>query len=375
MRHAAVLHVALVAGLTAGLTAGLSEDASANVGKPNYGGTLSGDPVGIHGIAIRHEELVLDLRPLAAGRLATISATYHLDNRAGEATLDLVFVGGSDELHEFAATLDGRQIMSAVHTGEPLPDRWRAPATTPSPEDDGDGDGDGDGELDYEVQDIEARGLQLVVPPGAHTLAVSYAADAVHYHHGGLTLRHQLAYVLSPARSWDGFGGLDVTVQIPPGWRAGVTPALAREGDTLHGAFDRLPADAIALTVHAPEGAYAPVNLVAWLVFLGVALGGGPVLWRWIAAYERRRALAGKWPSWLIALGGGAAFSAAFLAAGLGLVFGPPGVLAAGQADHYGYGQALAAVAVVLGAGLVLVVGVGLARFASRRAHLRAAGS
>jgi hypothetical protein len=334
--------------------------ASANVGPRSWGGQLAGEPAGIHDIAILREELAIDMRPLAGDGRVRVTATYHLDNRAAEQALDLVLASGSGEPAESRVTLDGGDVATALRLDVVLPASWQAPAATPLP--------DG-GELDYELRERGAPlGFRLTVPPGRHALAVSYAADAVYRYDDEPTVLRQFAYVLSPARSWAGFGGLDVTVRLPAGWKAGVSPALARGGDTLHAVFSGVPADAIALTVAAPAGAYWLVRYAAGALFAVVALGGGVAVSRAAAARQRRRWAAGKLPSLLAALVGGGAWSAAFLAAGLFAIFGPGLALPAHQADHHdGYGQVFAAMLVVIGALLVLPIGVGVARAAGRR--------
>ncbi len=62
----------------------------------------------------------------------------------------------------------------------------------------------------------------------------------------------QLAFVLSPARQWKGFGELDLTVTVPSGWQAAVRPNLTRRGDVLTGHFSGIPGDSIGLTTRMP---------------------------------------------------------------------------------------------------------------------------
>jgi len=339
--------------------------ATANVGPPSWGGQLAGEPAGITGVAILREDLVIDLRPLAEDGQVAVSAVYHLDNRAAEQHLTLVFASGSGKPGDFRVTLDARPIASALIPGATLPASWRAPGSTPLP--------DGAGELDYELRDEAAPvGFQLDVAPGRHELSISYAADAVRHHHGEPTLLRQFAYVLSPARAWAGLGALDITVHVPPGWRAGVSPALARDHDTLHAELTGVPADAIALTVQAPAGAYGVVRGAGGALFAIVAIGGGVAVYLRTRSRERRRASAGKLPSVVAAFGRAAAWGAGFLAAGQLAIFGPDLALPVGQADHYGYGQGLAAMAVGIGSVLVIVIGVWIARIAGRRAHAAA---
>ncbi len=229
----------------------VSVRAEANAGAPWSGGSRAGEPGGIGVVRIAHEELVIDLRPLVEpDGLVSVAATYHLENPGGEQRLDLVFAAGSGTT-DFQVVLDGRSVPFTPTTAEALPESWRAPGTTPL--------FDG-GELQYHlVGEEESMSFQLVVPPGGHDLAISYRADAASYRHGDPTVLRQFAYVLSPARTWAGFGGLDVSVHLPAGWNAAVTPAMDRDGDTLRRVFEDVPADAIALTVQAPVGNY-------WLV-------------------------------------------------------------------------------------------------------------
>ena len=339
--------------------------AEANVGAPWQGGSRAGELDGIGAITIAHEDLVIDLRPLAAhDGLVAVAATYHLDNPLGDKHLDLVFATGSATAG-FRVALDGREVPFVFNPYADLPASWRTPPSTPL----------FDGrELDYELRSQATPvSFGIDVPPGRHDLAISYGADAVRYHLGDPTLVRQFAYVLSPARTWAGFGGLDVTVHVPPGWRAAVTPALPRSGDTLHATFAMVPADAIALTVQAPAGAHAFVTHATRVLFALVALGGGfAVAWR-TRSRERRRE--GKPASGLAALGRGVAWGIAVLAAGVLAIVGPDLVLPDGQVDHYGYGQALALIGVIFASAMAIVIGASVSFLVGRRVHARIARS
>lgn len=338
--------------------------ASANVGAPTSGGQLAGEPAGIRDVAILREDLVIDLRPLADDGEVEVVATYHLDNPAAETALDLVFASGSGDPGGFRVTLDGRAISTIERKRIELPASWRAPGFTPWAGRD----------IDYPLRDPGIPiGFQLALASGRHELSISYSADALRHHVREPTLLRQFAYVLSPARTWAGFGGLDVTVRLPAGWDAWVSPALARDHDTLHAVFPAVPADAIALSVRAPTGAYGPLRTAAWTAFAIVALGGGVAVFAWAAVRGRRRFAAGKLPSTLGELGIGVAWVALFLATGLGASFGPAWLLPPNQVDHRGYGEGIGAFLIALGALPVLVLGVWLARAAGRLAYRREA--
>ncbi len=334
--------------------------AEANMANPHRGGSLAGEPEGTGAITILREDLVIDLRSLTSDDgLVAVTATYHLDNPSGEKHLDLVFATGSAAVG-FRVMLDGRPVPSGLYSGAALPESWRPPNSTP---------GIGGGERGYEIEDrARPMGFRLTMPPGLHELTVSYGADAVRYHAGEAAVLRQFAYVLSPARAWGGFGGLEVQVRVPPGWRAAVTPALTREGDTLRGSFASVPADTIGITVQAPTGAFAAVRYAAGALLAIVVLGGGFFVAWWSRARERRRPDALS-ASRLAAFGRGVVWGAAILAAGWLAIVGPELVLAEGQADRRSYGDALALVGVVLLSLLAVPIGTIVSVVAGRRVH------
>jgi hypothetical protein len=182
---------------------------------------------------------------------------------------------------------------------------------------------------------------------------------------------YQFAYVLAPARSWSGFAGLDVTVQLPTGWDVGVTPALSRTGDTLHGVFDNVPADAIALSVQAPRGWYDEARLASLALVVFVVIGGGLGVAVRSRARARRLASIGRVPSAIAAVVRAAAWSVACCSAGMLAIYGPDQVIPGEPVLHHGYGQAVVALLVVLGSLLVFPIGLGIVYVAGRAATPR----
>jgi hypothetical protein len=281
---------------------------------------------------------VIDLRPVAEQEDAKVSATYQVDNAGDVKELDLVFATGSPRLDvtDFKVTLDGAPVTQQADDVK-LPESWQGPKETPL----------FDGStLNYRQRGSGARGFHVSLPPGAHTLVVTYSAEAATYHMKQPVIVHQFGYVLSPARTWKSFGGLDVTVHVPAGWQIAITPALARKGDTLTGTFPSIPADAIALTLRAPLGLYPVIDTIAMVLF-GIVLIGGPVVcWR---KGKKRWALL---------------WSVLYLAAGVATMELAPSFLPPGQWDHRGYGIGLALL--ILSSPIVLVVGAIIATVGRR---------
>jgi len=323
----------------------------ANVGPPSSGGHVVAEPVGIEGVAITRETLTIDLRPLAANGLAQVEAVYHLQNHGPEKKLDLLFASGSASVADFQVWLGRQPVTGVLAKDTKLPASWQAPTRTPGLRDERDF-------LDYRPLGVTPIAFTITLPPGLHDMKVRYAAEATIHRYGHPTVYRQFAYVLAPARAWSSFGGLDVTVHLPVNWRVSCTPALTHGRDTLKGSFAELPADAIALTVQAPEGwAYRPLTYVGVGLF-GLTVLGGAVVCRNVG---RRLDSLGR-HLWAKSIGLGTAWGLAVLGTGLFAIVGPDWVLPSGQANHYGFGQALAFVAVLCLSILAVPVGIVIAR-------------
>ncbi len=252
----------------------------ANAGPPYYtGGQVVAEPSGLAGIAIAHETLDIDMRGLSIHPRSTISMTgtveisnpitvsvvYSITNSGAAREGALLFASGAPSTANFAASLDDQPIAAQPVISVTLPTEWQPPRTTPGlngspplPYVDPKG-----GQNQYSPSFGQYRGnlvrawtatyaFTVTFPAGESALAIRYHADPQIRHSGGYLSSldsYQFAYVLAPARAWDGFGGLDVTVHLPACWEAAALPELARAGDELRGAFDAVPADALALTV------------------------------------------------------------------------------------------------------------------------------
>jgi len=275
--------------------------ARANVGPPSSGGQVVAEPVGIKDVEITRESLTIDLRPLATNGLAQVEAVYQLHNHGAEKKLDLLFASGSAVVADFQVWLGDQPVASAPAKGKSLPASWRAPRETP-----GIRDAQGLDYLEFDSRGVTPVAFAIAIPSGPNVLTVRYAAEAATHFFGEPMVYRQFAYVLAPARSWSGFGGLDVAIHLPENWCAACTPALEREGYTLKGRFADLPADAIALTVQAPAGwayqtfsyGYGQALAMAGVCLLSVlAMPSGFMIAQLTAVIVRRRAAAKAGPA------------------------------------------------------------------------------
>lgn len=330
--------------------------AAANMGNPYTAGLPGGEPTGLEQVAVERETLEIDLRPLADGKSASIVATYAVRNDGAARVLPLVFVAaGLDERAPAAPaiTLDSVAVRIAAVQPLPAPASWQPPPTTP-------GFGDG-AALTYVVRQPSGLRFDLALTAGRHTIRAEYAAAPTKAALSNSPLVYwQLAYVLAPARQWASFGGLDVSVRVPPGWSAASSPPLARRGDVLSGTFGSLDADALALTVQAP----IPPATSAAPVAIAIVLAATLAAWR-VGGWLGRRRRSSRW-ALLFAFVAGIAWIVALV-----LAFGPPSVDVPGQNSYtYGYGTTMA---IALGAPFVFAVGFAatqlVAYVASRRAR------
>jgi hypothetical protein len=275
---------------------------------PAWHGNVTTEPKGLKGIAITREDLVLDLRPLAAVEPVEVQATYHLDNSGQSRTLDLVFVFGTAGVRDFEVRLAGRLIETKpLWEGGPerrwsdfrgegrlgrrwsdFPESWRPPREGILPEtwviy-------QGDPEL------VAPMAFTLQLPAGASTLSARYRARACGTNLNYPTTTWLVPYILAPAREWESFGRLDVTVHLPDGWQSDSKPALEREGSVLHGRFTGIPADALLVSARAPVGPELQrAEVIAVVLYVLALVGGGVVCWlvgrwqgRWLARASGR---------------------------------------------------------------------------------------
>lgn len=344
----------------------LADLVQANVGPPSSGGQVVAEPVGIQEVEIRWEVLQIDLRPLAENEPAIVVAEYQLENHGPAKSLNLLFASGSAEVSQLTVSLNETPIPSHPAPETPLPESWQPPKETPGLH--------GDppvSYLSYGSQPAVPYAMTVVIPEGSQKLRVQYRAEAAIHRFGQPTLYHQFAYILAPARSWSRFGGIDVTIQLPPGWSVSCNLPLQRTEDVLSGRFSEIPADAIALTTQAAvsESYGIAKEWLYWLYLLSAVFG---LAFCWKRGRHTGRELA-KLPNespprrvWPTSLFAGILAGLTTFATGLLAVFLPEFLLPANQITYYGYGQIFYVIGVFLLSSYVVIIGFGVAQMTAR---------
>jgi hypothetical protein len=234
-------------------------------------GDVVGEPTArLDSIDIEKENLVIDLRPLSLKEwseegAARIDAIYHVRNNGSDLYLELFFVAAglkNDSARSYDIWLDGRPVPGTLIASLRIPTQWYPPAFTP-PFDAHLHSGVGQG-IEYEVfrGDSSAILFAMTLPHGQHTIRVSYRAVPTENSWEGPIKHWQLGYILAPARQWANFGTLQTTVLLPEGWEARTEPEMKRNGDTLTGTWQGLPADAIAITIRREP----PSTVLLWMM-------------------------------------------------------------------------------------------------------------
>jgi len=286
------MHNRATAWAVCGLLLVFASTATANIGE-RWHGHLSKEPdSGIAEVVITHEELTIDLRPLADFQPVRVEVTYHLHNPGAVKRAKLVFVSGTEMTDSFEVRLN-EQVVAAKAPGRYIDAYAEAPWNDLS---------NRSNKVRFTNTQFWSFGypasqrllpFDVAIPSGTATLTVRYQARALGCDETEPTTTWSFPYILAPARTWGGFGGLDVTVHIPEGWEWRAAPDLTWEGGVLRGHFKDLPADELRIAVRLPVPASYKwrVRLAIGLYVLGL-LGGGLLCW-WGAGFAGRRASTG----------------------------------------------------------------------------------
>lgn len=225
--------------------------ALADAASPWTPGDAIGEPTGaVAHVAITHEALSFDLRPLAGASPVRVHMTYLLRNDAASTSAPLVFLADHAITNgsTFTVTFDDAPVVATATTLTVLPDAWKPPTTTPAL--------DGASSIPYDTRPGTAFRFTVTITPGAHRLSVAYAAQPGRMAAPQTTTTWQVAYILAPARQWASFGDLSVQALLPAGWRVRAIPALDRNKDTLAGHFVGVPADSMVISASFPFDAH-----------------------------------------------------------------------------------------------------------------------
>lgn len=287
MTRSTRLRILLLAAVPALLLAAPRTAAWANMAAPPDPRTVrAGTPLtepmgGLRDVFIEHETLTFDLRPIENGHLARVDAIYRVRNDGPARTLDLLFIADGLTSGSTTVTVDGRPLPRRPGTAGELPPNWRAPATTPALD-------SADGPLPYAPGPEGTLSFQVQLDPGRHEIHVSYPVRATAYSVNDLTPIWQFGYVLAPARSWGGFGRLEVRVHAPRGWRIATEPALREQDGAWVGRWEGLPADAISFSLQKPPPSSGPWYLLWAAVSIGMLAVAGRLCWMMTRALARR---------------------------------------------------------------------------------------
>ena len=234
------------------------------------GGSSCEIPEEVRELHIRGEHLVFDVdADSTAGFDAygvTVSATYEIEHRGTETVSGSVrFIAAGtvgEQPHE--VRFDGERIEATVGQST-VPRNWELPERAPGFDGDDypmfgwhyEAGGPYPSADDYRngTAEIETLDFDLEILPGEHTLAVTYRLAPTHIEQKP----HQIAaipYVLAPADEWGSFGGLDIEVRVPEGYRIASSLPLDDEQGVYVGSFDGLPADSLAVTVSPDPSAF-----------------------------------------------------------------------------------------------------------------------
>ena len=251
--------------------------AIANMASPFVAGDMLTEPwADVSTLDILHEDLVFDLRPLAAQEPAQIAATYQINNPGAATAIELLFVAPG--LATGQVMLNDQQTIAATRIEAPeIPAEWNIDGPQP------------------------VSGLQFQVPlsPGEQAITVQYTGQP-DSDDRDIYRVYDLTYWLSPARQWRSFGTLTVDVFAPAGWQAEFAPDLpAIDQQHWQATFTGLPADQLTLTTYLTPS--------RWLSGLRLALIGAGVLaaavmtWQayyWLGRFSQRA----QWSGGLLVL-------------------------------------------------------------------------
>lgn len=330
----------------------------ANMASPVQEGDVIGEPSGmLDSITVLQEHLEIDMTPIWGGQpYGRVNVDYTIMNAGSERTIPLVFLPGAIEVRYptngngshpdttfmIEVTLDGTPIpiSGAFANTDSLPAGWRIPSVTPGL--------NGSDSVGYKAQNEGMVRFILRIPSGQHIIRVHYHAAPTSNSSNRTTKLWQFAYILAPARQWDGFGTLEAVVIVPDGWEVAITPAMTFENFLWKGKWEDIPSDAIAISFAMPTPSWLPyldngLPIIALLLGIVLCWMVGKRVGKWLVRTN-------KVPGWSIpfALLAGAGSALLVLVAMLLASSIVSGELGHQLARGYGYGSAIALVLIYM---------------------------
>lgn len=242
-----------------------------NMSAPWRSGDAVGEPAAdLRGLVVRNESLVLDLRPLGLLKrnqdraYVLVEATYNIERKGPDKSVELVFVAPGQE-GGAEVWLDGQAVSFTAGNSTELPARWTSPPSTPR--------AGGGKPLNFQpLNPATVLHFKIKFGPGSHTVRVKYDLKPTAVCSESPLRYWQLAYILSPARQWAGFGTLDAQVLVPAGWQVATSLPMEAFDGGYKGHWQGIPADSLGLSLQAPVP--AQWSVVPLLAGLGLVLCG-----------------------------------------------------------------------------------------------------
>lgn len=234
----------------------------ANVGAPwiEHNGQITGTPFITNHCVITKEILTIDLRPLERQEGALVSAIYFFTSDTSHDSVELVLVADNLRAEEFSITLDGQPVHADTISVTDLPPQWIVELKFENND-----SWETQPQRNHERSTTRYVRFRISIDSGAHTLQAKYVANMAVMDLSYFVNEHLFTYVLSPARQWKGYEGLDLQVYIPQGWlyRSNLTFDVAE--NKLTGSWTKLPGDYLYVITHADDS--TGDTIVNWFTY------------------------------------------------------------------------------------------------------------
>jgi hypothetical protein len=188
---------------------------------------------------ILRETLRFDLTPLNTGQLGLVSATYQVRNPNPAIAADFLFI--SPGISSGTVTVNQTPVTAQPVLADDVALKFRDALKRCSK---------------FLATTAKSTYLQFraSLPQGEFPIQVDYQVRPSIYDGFTAYRQYQVLYALAPAKDWQRFGSLDVSIKLPPGWQGSTNPAMTQSGDTLSGSFQGIPADLLTIDLQPSDG-------------------------------------------------------------------------------------------------------------------------